>query len=153
MYRSAGKEKESRCLVFTFSTKRETRHFHVVVVKWRQRNVPRKRDALAKLLFGQFKPIAFLPFSLTSPSSLLPIHLSGSSLLLILKKTNHCIFRRNAFYMQFRYKFELGMVFIDVIRLQRRAAATFSWLILIDSYERASVMTDISVENSSSPTC
>ena len=76
MYRSAGKEKESRCLVFTFSTKREIRHFHVVVVKWRQRNVPRKRDALAKLLFGQFKPIAFLPFSLMSPSSLLPIHLS-----------------------------------------------------------------------------
>ena len=75
MYRSAGKEKESRCLVFTFSTKREIRHFHVVVVKWRQRNVPRKRDALAKLLFGQFKPIAFLSFALTSPSSLLPIHL------------------------------------------------------------------------------
>ena len=70
------KKKESRCLVFTFSTKREIRHFHVVVVKGRQRNVPRKRDALAKLLFGQFKPIAFLPFALTSPSSLLPIHLS-----------------------------------------------------------------------------
>ena len=33
------KKKESHCLVFTFSrTKRELRHFHVVVVQWRQRN-------------------------------------------------------------------------------------------------------------------
>ena len=31
----------------------------------------KKRDASAKLLFCQSKPIAFLPFSLTSPSSLL----------------------------------------------------------------------------------
>ena len=33
----------------------------------------RKRDARAKLLFCQCKPIAFLPFSLTSPSSLLKL--------------------------------------------------------------------------------
>ena len=32
LYRSSGKEKESRCLVFTSSTKREIRQFHVVVV-------------------------------------------------------------------------------------------------------------------------
>ena len=153
MYRSAGKEKESRCLVFTFSTKREIRHFHVVVVKWRQRNVPRKRDALAKLLFGQFKPIAFLPFALTSPSSLLPIHLSLLFAADSKKKQIIVFSEEMRFTCNFGYKFELGMVFIDVIRLQRRAAATFSWLILIDSYERASVMTDISVENSSSPTC
>ena len=31
----------------------------------------KKRDARAKLLFCQSKPIALLPFSLTSPSSLL----------------------------------------------------------------------------------
>ena len=31
----------------------------------------KKRDARAKLLFCQFQPIAFLPFSLTSRSSLL----------------------------------------------------------------------------------
>ena len=31
----------------------------------------KKRDARAKLLFCQFQPIVFLPFSLTSPSSLL----------------------------------------------------------------------------------
>ena len=35
-----GQEKKtSRCLVFTSSTKREMRHFHVVVVPWWQRNV------------------------------------------------------------------------------------------------------------------
>ena len=33
----------------------------------------KKRDARAELLFCQFKPIAFLPFSLTSPSSLLKL--------------------------------------------------------------------------------
>ena len=39
LYQSSGKEKESRCLVFTSSTKREIRHFHVVVVQRRERNV------------------------------------------------------------------------------------------------------------------
>ena len=39
LYRSSGKEKESRCLVFWPSTKRENRHFYVVVLRWRQRNV------------------------------------------------------------------------------------------------------------------
>ena len=39
LYQSSGKGKETRCLVFTPSTKRETRHFHVVVGQRRQRNV------------------------------------------------------------------------------------------------------------------
>ena len=51
LYQSLGKEKEGRCFVFTSSTKREIRQFHVVVVPGRQRNVPKKRDAHAKLLF------------------------------------------------------------------------------------------------------
>ena len=71
LYRISGKENESRCLVFTSSIKREIRHFHVVVMRWRQRNVQKKRDALAELLFCQAKPTAFLLSSLTSPSSLL----------------------------------------------------------------------------------
>ena len=29
LYQSSGKEKESRCLVFTSNTKREIRHFYV----------------------------------------------------------------------------------------------------------------------------
>ena len=45
---------------FKFWAKREIRHFHVVVVWRRQRNVQKKRDARAKLLFCQSqKPIAF----------------------------------------------------------------------------------------------
>ena len=53
LYQSSGKENESCCLAFMFSTKREFRHFHVVVVQRRQKNVP----------------IDFLPFSLPPPSS------------------------------------------------------------------------------------
>ena len=33
LYRRSEKEEESRCLVFTSSTKREIRHFHVLVVQ------------------------------------------------------------------------------------------------------------------------
>ena len=47
-------------------TKREIREFHVEVVQRRQRNVQKKRDARAKLLFCQSKPIAFLPSLLPS---------------------------------------------------------------------------------------
>ena len=39
LYQTSGKEKESRCLVFTSWTKREIRLFHVVVVERRGRNV------------------------------------------------------------------------------------------------------------------
>ena len=51
LYQSSGKEKQSCCLAFPSSTKREFRHFHVVVVQRRLRNVQKKRDARAKLLF------------------------------------------------------------------------------------------------------
>ena len=45
------KKKENRCLVFTSPLKLEIRKFHVVVARWRQRNVRKRRDARAKLLF------------------------------------------------------------------------------------------------------
>ena len=44
--------------MFPSSTKREIRH-RVVVVQRRLRNVPKRRDARAKLLFCQFRPIGF----------------------------------------------------------------------------------------------
>ena len=59
LYQSSGKRKENGCLVFLSSTKREIRHFHVVVVQRRLRNVPKRRDARAKLLFCEFRPIGF----------------------------------------------------------------------------------------------
>ena len=39
LYQSSGKEKEVCCCVFPSSTKREIRHFHVVVVQRRQKNL------------------------------------------------------------------------------------------------------------------
>ena len=39
LYQSLGKEKENGCFVFPSSTKREIRHFHVVVVQRRLSNV------------------------------------------------------------------------------------------------------------------
>ena len=39
LHQSSGKEKESFCLLFPSSTKREIRQFHVVFVQRRQRNV------------------------------------------------------------------------------------------------------------------
>ena len=49
----------SLSLVFTSSTKREIRHFHVVVVQRRRRNVQKKHDSWATLSFNQSEPIAF----------------------------------------------------------------------------------------------
>ena len=42
LYQSSGKEREGRCLVFTCLTQREIRHFHVVVVQQRQRNLQKR---------------------------------------------------------------------------------------------------------------
>ena len=41
LYQSSRKEQESCCLVFPSSTKREIKHFHVLVMQRRLRNVPR----------------------------------------------------------------------------------------------------------------
>ena len=41
-YQSSGKEREGRCLVFTCLTQREIRHFLVVVVQRRQRNLQKR---------------------------------------------------------------------------------------------------------------
>ena len=57
------KEKE---VVVTFS-----RRFRVVVVQWRQRNVPKSVMHVQSCTFCQYKLIAFMSFSLKSPSSLL----------------------------------------------------------------------------------
>ena len=69
LHQSSGNEKESCCLFFPSSTKREIWQFHVVVGAMTVEKRAKKRDALAKLLFCQSKPLAFLPFLLPSPSS------------------------------------------------------------------------------------
>ena len=71
LYRSSEKE-ESRCLVYTSSTKRSIRHFHVVVVQWRQRNVQKSVMHVQSCCFADLNLLlSFMPFSLTSPSLLL----------------------------------------------------------------------------------
>ena len=66
LHQNSGKETESRCLVFTSSVSRRSRALTA-------KKCTKKRDARAKLLFCQSKAIAFLPFSLTSTSSLLKL--------------------------------------------------------------------------------
>ena len=76
--KSLGKEKESRFFVFTSSAKREMRHFHVVVVQRRQRSGHKRRDAV---VVCQSKAVAFLPFLLPSPTSLLKLRIYGHVIL------------------------------------------------------------------------
>ena len=49
----------------------------------------KKRDARAKLLFCKDKPIAFLPFSLLSPLSLLKFPVTSKRLLRTLSRSLH----------------------------------------------------------------
>ena len=81
-------KKKKKVVVFCSpsSTKREIRKFHVVVVQRRQRNVQKKRDARAKLLFCLSKPTSFLPFSL--PSSLRKLRIVPQSFVRWWKGTN-----------------------------------------------------------------
>ena len=50
LYQSSEKEKESCYLVFLSSTKREIRHFHLVVVRRRQRNVQKSVICTCKVV-------------------------------------------------------------------------------------------------------
>ena len=71
LYQSSGKGKESCCLVLPSSTKRELRHFHVVVMQRRPRNAQHSVMHVQSCCFAKKTySIFFLPFSLPSPSSL-----------------------------------------------------------------------------------
>ena len=59
LYQSSGKEKESCCLVFPSSTKREIRHFHVVVVQRRQRNVQKSVMHVQSCCFANLNLLLF----------------------------------------------------------------------------------------------
>ena len=66
LYQSSGKEKESCCLLFPSSTKREIRQFHVVVVQRQQRNVQKSVMHVQSCCFTCLNLLLFLPFSLPS---------------------------------------------------------------------------------------
>ena len=74
LHQSSGKGKESCCLLFPSSTKREIRQFHVVVVQLPQRNVQKSVMHLQSCRFACLGILLFLPFSLPSPSSLLSVN-------------------------------------------------------------------------------
>ena len=63
LYQSSGEEKESCCLLFPSSTKREIRHFHVVDVQRRQRNVQKNVMHVQSCCFANLNYLLFLPFS------------------------------------------------------------------------------------------
>ena len=59
--------------VFTSSTKREIRQFHVVCRAAAATKCTKKHDSWAKLLLNQSKRISFFPLSFPSPSSMLKL--------------------------------------------------------------------------------
>ena len=59
LHQSSGKEKESCCLVFPSSTKREIRHFHVVVVQRRLRNVQKSVMHVQSCCFANLNLLLF----------------------------------------------------------------------------------------------
>ena len=59
IFQSSGKEKESHCLVSTSFTKREIRHFHVVVVQWLQRNVQKSMMHVQSCCFANLNLLLF----------------------------------------------------------------------------------------------
>ena len=63
-YLSLEKEKETFCVLLTFSIKwaREIRKFHVAVVQQRLRNVQKRVMHVQSFFFFQSKPIVFLLF-------------------------------------------------------------------------------------------
>ena len=56
-YHNSERERKFRRRLCTSSVQPEIRHFHVVVVQWRQRNVQKKRDAREKWLFWLLNPL------------------------------------------------------------------------------------------------
>ena len=59
LHQSSGKEKESCCLLFPSSTKREIRYFHVVVVQRRQRNVQKSVMHVQSCCFANLNLLLF----------------------------------------------------------------------------------------------
>ena len=66
-----GKEKESPCLVVLSSTKREIRHFHILVMQRQQRNVQKSVMHVQSCCFANLNLLLFFLFWLPS-LSLLP---------------------------------------------------------------------------------
>ena len=62
LYQSSGKEKENCCFVFPSSTKPEIRHYHVVIVQRRLRNVNKSVMHVQSCYFANLNLLGFCPF-------------------------------------------------------------------------------------------
>ena len=62
LYQSSGKEKENCCFVSPSSKKREIRHYHVVVVQRRLRNVNKSVMHVQSCYFANLKLLGFCRF-------------------------------------------------------------------------------------------
>ena len=60
--RSSEKAKQIPCLLFASSRKREMRHFYVVVVQWRQRNVKKSVTHVQSCYFANLNVLLFWRF-------------------------------------------------------------------------------------------
>ena len=76
LYQSSGKGKESCCLLFPSSIKREIRHFHFVVVQRRLRNA-QKSVMHVQSCFANLN--LFLPFSLPLPVATITLWTKSSN--------------------------------------------------------------------------
>ena len=78
LHQSSAKEKESCCLVFPSSTNREIRHFHVLVVQWRQRNEQKSLMRVQSCCFANLNLVFFAVLvDLTVVVALAPWWLTG----------------------------------------------------------------------------
>ena len=95
LYQSSGKEKESCCLRFPSLKKPEIRHFHVVVVQWRQRNVQKSVMHVQSCCFANLNLLLFCRSRCRCRrrclSSLLKIWTPGGVLLGILGGGSWCL--------------------------------------------------------------
>ena len=62
LYQSSGKEEENCCFVFPSSKKREIRHYHVVVVQRRLRNVQKSVMDVQSCYFANLDLLLFCRF-------------------------------------------------------------------------------------------
>ena len=106
LYQSSGKEKGS-CLVFPSSTKREFRHFHVVVVQRQQRNVQKSVMHLQSSCFANINLLLFCRSRCRRPRRCL------SSLLFT---DNPCAFVFTFSYMMSALLFILQYVVVQSLR-------------------------------------
>ena len=72
-YQSSGKQKESCCVVFPSSTKREIRHFHVAPATTAKKCIQKSVMHVQSCCFANINLLLFFLFSLPSPSSLLKL--------------------------------------------------------------------------------